>query len=223
MRRRKRPLFETSDGETRETELLEARTRRPKVDPETRPKRMLPKSMTKIAYEDEITSLKEKVTELTDAMKDRSTGAAVVEALKKQLEELSMSQAQAEAEAEVAEQKRQDAEKDAAKQHAEDKKLLEKLLAEQRKGFKVCFSRLAPSRPPALPPTRPLVAPPAAVAAVGGRRAAAATRALGRGRASGERGALELRCSASGARCAERAHLSCGCRSQTLNPADRSW
>ena len=97
-------------------------------------------SMTKIAYEDEITSLKEKVTELTDAMKDRSTGAAVVEALKKQLEELSMSQAQAEAEAEVAEQKRQDAEKDAAKQHAEDKKLLEKLLAEQRKGFEAELS-----------------------------------------------------------------------------------
>ena len=94
--------------------------------------------LVKVAHEEEIARLREEVKGMSAASKDKSSGlsgAAALEALKKQNEDLAESQRAAEAEAAACEQKLAEAEEDAARQRKEDKKLLERLLAEQRKSF----------------------------------------------------------------------------------------
>ena len=93
--------------------------------------------MVKVALEDEVKALKDKVSELSELSKTSMASAATASALQKTVEDLNEQNRVAEAEAELASKKRQDAEEDAARQRAEDKKLLEKLLAEQRKAFEV--------------------------------------------------------------------------------------
>lgn len=91
--------------------------------------------MVNVALSDEIKGLKEQVAELTESSKSGKDSMRSIDELKKQVEELNADVEKAEAEAGAAEQRRIQAEEDAARQRQEDKKLLEKLLADQRKAF----------------------------------------------------------------------------------------
>jgi hypothetical protein len=92
--------------------------------------------MVRVAHEDELKALREKVAELEEARKHKGVDlTAQLAAATKEAEEARQLHASAEAENLTLERKREEAEEDAKRQHLEDKRLLEKLLSEQRRAF----------------------------------------------------------------------------------------
>ena len=91
--------------------------------------------LVRTAHEDELAALKDTLNQLFEDSKERDRLAEMSSALQKENAELVALQHVLDSAAESAERKRLDAEHDAAKQHQEDKRLLEKLLSEQRRSF----------------------------------------------------------------------------------------